>query len=185
MNTFHVFEEILDQRGVTGVALAPSPVLNRQQAELILAAEYVLLHGEKPVRDFAHVRCKNSEGVIVLYSKVEHYHRALPRLPAVCSIFAWDLRCSSSANDIGHERIRVRLEALLDCGENGYEENSYTWDGGVAEGEDGAEDGLQESTNAKERAETELIWEEELFTMALAVASLDPTSAWLRRGLRR
>jgi hypothetical protein len=53
------------------------------------------------------------------------------------------------------------LEALLDCGENGYEENSYTWDGGVAEGEDGAEDGLQESTNAKDRAETELIWEEE------------------------
>jgi hypothetical protein len=53
------------------------------------------------------------------------------------------------------------LEAILDRGEDGYEEGSCTRDDGVAEREDGAEDDLQESTDAKERAETELIWEDE------------------------
>jgi hypothetical protein len=68
------------------------------------------------------------------------------------------------------------LEAILDRGEDGYEEGSCTRDDGVAEREDGAEDDLQESTDAKERAETELIWEDELLMTTLAVALLDPYS---------
>ena len=172
MNTFHVFEEILYKQGVIGATLAASPILHGQQAKLVLTAKYILLQGEKLGRDFEHVGCKDPQWVIVLSSQVEHHHGALPWSRTVLSIFAWDLRGASSRNDVGHGKIRLRLQAIFEGSENGYEENGRTWDSGVVEGEDGAEAYLNSRTDAKERAETKLILEKELLRVTLAVALL-------------
>jgi hypothetical protein len=66
----------------------------------------------------------------------------------------------------------LRLEAIFDGSENGYEENGRTWDRGVVEGEDGAEAYLHSRTDTKERAETKLIREKKLLRVTLAIALL-------------
>jgi hypothetical protein len=186
MDTFHIFEEILYKQGVIGATLAVSPVLHSLQAKLVPTAKYILLQGEKLDRDFEHVGCKDPQWVIVLCPQVEHHHGALPWFRTVLSIFAWDLRGASSRDEVGHEKIRLRLEAIFEGSENGYEENGRTWDSGVVEGDDGAEAYLHSRTDAKERAETKLIRDN---WVAYEDVRRREISAWLlcgrKKGLHR
>lgn len=135
------------------------------------------MHGQISFRDLEHVRGQNSQGVIVLYSEVEHHHRAIARSGAVFFIFARNLSCGSSGNNVGHETICFRFEALSDRGENGDTKNGHKGSCGVTEGKDGTESYLQKRTEAKECEETELIWNEELF-MLRSVVILSGVARW-------